>query len=138
MTREALRVVGVVFVAGCSSGSQPQCLHPCDLGQTLRVEITGDEPAATISVSGDCEANGACPVTTPCRSLDIQLVNGGPGPRQVSDPVCHVTAVSPSGAVVERDVTAQYQDDPCCSGYELGFGSSISLSFSTPDGGAGG
>src|SRR5262249_3852253 len=81
MTRWALRVGGFVLVAaGCSSASQPQCLHPCDLGQTLRIEITGDEPAATISVSGDCEANGACAVTAPCRSLDIQLKNGGPGP----------------------------------------------------------
>jgi hypothetical protein len=43
---------------------------------------------------------------------------GAGGPGSV-DLVCRITAVSASGASMERDAIARYIDSRCCSGYEF-------------------
>ena len=52
------------------------------------------------------------------------------------DLVCHVTARSPSGVTVERDLSASYTDDPCCEGYEFQ-SPYVSLAFPPADAGTG-
>jgi hypothetical protein len=105
-------------LASCD-GDAPACTHPCDLAQTLHVAIEGSEPAASLSVSGPCSGGGACPVPAGCRSADVYLTStsaGGPGS---ADLVCHITAVSASGASMEREAIAHYIASRCCSGYEF-------------------
>jgi len=105
-------------LASCD-GDAPACTHPCDLAQTLHVAIEGSEPAASLSVSGPCSGGGPCPVPAGCRSADVYLTStsaGGPGS---ADLVCHITAVSASGASMEREAIAHYIASLCCSGYEF-------------------
>jgi hypothetical protein len=119
---------------GGSSGSGQMCQHPCDLRQTVRVDIAGSEPAATITASGACEAEITCPTKASCARVDLYLKNGGPtwsGP-DAADMVCHITAVSRSGVTVERDVSAHYTPGFCCYGWEFGF-DGVTITFDPPD-----
>ena len=104
-------------LASCD-GDPPACTHPCDLAQALHVAIEGSEPAASLSVSGPCSGGGTCPPAG-CRSADVYLTPGGAGGPGAADLVCHITAVSASGASMEREAIAHYIAGRCCSGYEF-------------------
>lgn len=124
--------------AGCGkSQAVGECTHPCDLGQSFRVEITGAEPAALITVGEPCHGGSLCRPEVPCRRGDFYL--GYSPPSSGPDLVCRVTAISPSGLVVERDVAAHYIGGAgaCCSGYEFGFGASVSITFEPADASSG-
>jgi len=112
--------------------ADPVCTHPCDLAQTIRVDIVGSEPAAAVTVTEPCSGGVADCGAAGCRIVDLYLSSsiGSSGPPLV----CHVTAVSRSGVVVERDVMATYNGDFCCAGYEVG-SSLIDIDFSTSDAG---
>jgi hypothetical protein len=138
MTFEARSVaVGVAVVAGavaaaCGGGGQqqPQCLHPCDLAQTVSFEVIGSEPLASVSVS----------TSDPCEVIGdgIALRNSGPGPGSSDAPLtCHVTLVGARGTTVEQDVTATYTDDLCCLGYEFP-ARTVSVTIAPADAGTGG
>ncbi len=105
-------------LASCD-GPAPACPHPCDLGQALHVAIEGSEPAASLSVSGPCAGGSTCPLPAGCRSADFYLMPGGAVGPGSGDLVCHITAVSASGASMERDAIARYAGGGCCSGYEF-------------------
>jgi hypothetical protein len=114
--------------------ADPACTHPCDLAQTVQINIVGDEPAASVTVTGPCGGGIAdCAPLGGCRSIMLYLSNGGPG-SDSGPKVCQVTAVSASGAVVERDLTASYQGSFCCSGYEFS-SLAATIDFSTADAG---
>lgn len=138
-TRAAwLRTFGLLLVLGSGAcdktgSSQSQCLHPCDLQQTASVQVTGDPTSVVISTAAPCEGGGTCSAAGLCTSAFITLTQESSAAGS-PDLVCHVTARWPSGATVERDLSASYTDDPCCSGYE--FQSSL-VSFSLPPADAG-
>jgi hypothetical protein len=131
--------IACVIAASCDGRQlDPQpvlvCTHPCDLAQTLWVSIVGAEAAAAVTVTepchgsiDDCGPNG-------CRTVTLYL-STTIGPAGDAPPVCHLTAVSRSGVVVERDVTASYSGDPCCAGYEFSYGASVEIDFSKSDAG---
>jgi hypothetical protein len=122
-------------MSGCKSNEPPACQHPCDLAQTFGVEITGAEPAVAISVNDVCEGGETCSPGPGCRSATFTLRNGTSyaGGPDAADLVCRVTAVSASGARVERDVPAHFSPGSCCSGYEFSWGKTVSLSFAAVD-----
>jgi len=133
--RSARVLAALAGLAGCGSKSSPvQCLHPCDLAQTAQIEITGKEQAVAVTVSDLCFVASGCAPTVKCSRIDVVLQNGGPGPGG-PDKVCHVRIVGESGAVIERDLTATYLDDPCCSGFEFMSDANVSVSFAPPDAG---
>ena len=114
--------------------ADPACTHPCDLAQSVQIAIAGDEPAASVTVTGPCGGGiDDCAPRGGCRSITLYLSNAGPGPDS-GPKVCQVTAVSASGAVVERDLTASYQGSFCCPGYEFP-SLAATIDFSTADGG---
>src|SRR5262245_28248081 len=112
----------------------PVCTHPCDLAQTIWVNVVGAEPAAAVTVTGPCSGGVDNCGSSGCRMVNLYLSSaaGSPGDLPV---VCHVKAVSPSGVVVERDVMANYTGGSCCAGYEFGWGASIEIDFSKVDAG---
>jgi hypothetical protein len=107
-------------LASCDGdGTAPACAHPCDLGQTLHVAIEGSEPVTSLSVSGPCSGGSTCALPAGCRSADVYLMPIGAAGPGSADLVCHITAVSASGANMEREAVARYTDGRCCSGYEF-------------------
>jgi hypothetical protein len=119
MKRMAVLLFSLLGAMGCDDGTAPACVHPCDLGQVLHVAIEGSEPAASLSVSGPCSGGSTCPLPAGCRSADFYLMPTGAAGPDSPDLLCHITAVSASGASMERDAIARYTDGLCCSGYEF-------------------
>jgi hypothetical protein len=128
----ALSLLGV---ACGGSGPAEMCQHPCDLNQTVRVEITDSESAASLTASGACEAQLTCRTKDDCARVDLYLKNGGPvwSDPDAGDMICHIVAVSRLGVTVERDVSAHYTAAACCSGWEFSYGGSVMIAFAPRD-----
>jgi len=88
------------------------------------------EPAASVTVTAPCSGGIADCGAAGCRTVNITLSSsaGSSGDPPI---VCQVTATSPAGVVVERDVMANFTGGSCCAGYEFGWGASIEIDFST-------
>jgi hypothetical protein len=131
-----LVVLAIVGSCGSSTGaSTAGCPHPCDLAQSVRVEVSGGTPA-NVAVTDPCGGSGAC-VEGGCAEIDVFLRNSNavPAGDGGSDLVCHLTVTSTTGQTAEADLTAQYTAATCCSGYEFPW-RTLALSFGA-DGSAG-
>ena len=131
-------LIACALAASCGGSqlappSDPPCVHPCDLNQSVQVRILGDEPAAAVTVTSPCGGGVPDCGEAGCRAVNLYLADTAPGGD--APKVCHVTAVSWSGVAVERDVTATYQALFCCPGYEFAAGASIVIDFSLCDAG---
>jgi len=134
-------LIACLAAAACGSRqlnpppADPACTHPCDLAQSIQIDVVGAEPAASVTVTEPCGGGVADCGPSGCRMVNIYLSSGlGEGDATL---VCHLTAVAPSGRVVERDLTARYTGSFCCPGYEFGWGLSIDIDFSASDAGGG-
>jgi hypothetical protein len=116
----------------CTQHTGSSCQHPCDLAQTLYVEIDGPTPATSVTVSGDCGGNPGCS-GGPCRMTTFHLTGDLAGSPGLPDKVCTVTAVSQFGEVVQKSVSASYMGDSCCAGEQFG-SPSVVIVFSGTDG----
>jgi hypothetical protein len=134
-----LLALALALLGGCHAKSPGNdgCQSPCDLAQSVIVEIAGGQPAATISVTGPC-LGGACGPGT-CTTANVTLRDPGPATTGDGAPdlVCHVTATSVDGETAQADLTASYLSDPCCSGYTFS-NRTITLTFPPPDAAADG
>jgi len=117
-------LIACLAAASCGGGqlnpppADPACTHPCDLAQSIQVDIVGAEPAASVTVTEPCSGGVADCGPGGCRMVNVYLSGSSLAPGDATL-VCHLTAVAPSGQVVERDLTATYTSSFCCSGYEL-------------------
>jgi hypothetical protein len=98
-----------------SGADQTECLHPCDLAQTVQVEIGEPKAAKEVSVTGPCGGGRRCSSPTACSSVMVYLKDGS----YSEDPVCHITVSYESGATVEADVVASLVGGQCCFGYQF-------------------
>jgi hypothetical protein len=130
-----LVILGGASLAGCHADatSGGVCQHPCDLAQTVTVQIKGSRPAASISTAAPCSGGLKCGAGG-CSSAQISLANGSLAATADGAPdlVCTVTAVSVDGATATGQVRASYTAASCCSGYEFS-SATLSLSFAPAD-----
>ena len=124
-----LLAVALLALGGaCTSTGQAACQHPCDLAQTVRVQVSAGT-VANVAVGDPCRGGGACPAGG-CGNFDVSLKDSSSVPAGDGGPdlVCHVVATSTTGETVEADLTARYTTAACCSGYEF-LSTALTLSF---------